>query len=289
LRRIQNLSHFVLANSEAVRQFLVKEDGFQPGKIKVIRNAVDFERFASVPRDRAKFFPALGPGHKLIGMVANMNLPVKGHSYLIEAARAVCRILPGTRFVLIGDGRQRPKLEQQVRELGLEQNFLFLGYHKDVPELLPCFDVSVLPSTAEGLPNVVLEAMAAGIPVVATAVGGTVEILEDGVCGLLVPPRDPEALAKAILRILQEPSLAEQLARAGQERVRAYFNFDRLLLELKELYEEPRHRESAKQLRRRAKETGSWESRPDPAAVGLDMLEIESAKTCLPSEGVKDR
>jgi len=289
LRHIQNLSNFVLANSEAVRQFLVKEDGFHPSKIRVIRNAVDFERFAGIPGNRTKLFPGLGPNDKLVGMVANMNLPVKGHSYLIEAARTVCAVLPQTRFVLVGDGRQRPKFEQQVGELGLEQNFLFLGYRKDVPELLACFDISVLASTAEGLPNVVLEAMAAGVPVVATAVGGTLETIEEGVCGLLVPPRDPEAMGKAILRILQDRALAERLARAGQDRVRAYFNFDRLLLELKELYEEPRHRQTAEREKSRSQEAARWEGHVDPATVGIEELEAAAAETPPPSESIKAR
>ncbi len=280
LRRIQNLGTFVLANSEAVRSFLVKEDGFRADKIRVIRNAVDFERFACARGEREKLLPQCNPQDKLVILLGNMNLPVKGHAFLIEAARAVRRELPSTRFVFVGDGRQRPGLEQRVKEVGLQDNFLFLGRRKDVPELLSCCDLSVLPSTAEGLPNAVLESMAAGLPVVATRVGGTPEIIEEGVSGLLVPPRDPEALAQAILRVLSDPMLARRLASAAQERVRTHFSFDQLLLELKELYEEPRMTESAKRLRALRAEEKAWEHAMDPVVFGVEKA--SSAETHLP-------
>ena len=123
-----------------------------------------------------------------------------------------------------------------MREAGLESNFVFLGRRNDVPQLLACCDLSVLPSEAEGLPNSVLEAMAAGLPVVATCVGGSSEVIIDGVNGLLVPPGDGQALAEAILRILQDSTLARRLAQAGQQRVRTHFGFDRLIGELEKLY-----------------------------------------------------
>jgi glycosyltransferase involved in cell wall biosynthesis len=238
LRRVQSLSTSVLANSEAVRDFLVKDDGFRADRIRVIRNAVDLGRFTRIPPDRERLFPGLGRDDKLVIIVANMNSLAKGHDHLIQAARIVCSLLPKTRFVLVGDGELRGRFEQQVRDLGLHQNFLFLGQRRDVPELLRCCDVSVLPSTGEGLPNVVLEAMAAGLPVVATRVGGTTEIIEDEQSGLLVPPGDSDALAHVILRLFQDPHLARELAHAGQERVRTQFNFDRLLANLEGFYRE---------------------------------------------------
>jgi glycosyltransferase involved in cell wall biosynthesis/serine acetyltransferase len=236
LHRIQNLSTFVLANSEAVRRFLVGEDGFSPSQVRVIRNAVDFERFVQARGDRKRLFPDVSDDHKLVAFVANMNILVKGHEYMIEAARTIGRVCPETRIALIGDGRQRPKLEQMVREQRVQAYFLFLGRRPDVPELLSCCDLSVLASTAEGLPNTVLESMAAGLPVVATQVGGTPEIVEDGVTGLLVPPRDTSALAQAVIRLLENPALAKRLALAGQEHVRTHFSFDRLISELDGFY-----------------------------------------------------
>lgn len=236
LRRIQGLSTFVIANSQAVRDFLVHEDSFDPSLIRVVRNAVDFERFANVRRDREKVFPSLRREERLIAVVANMNVETKGHLDLIRAATEVCREYPEAKFLLIGDGAERPRIESMAEEFGLRDNILFLGRRNDVAVVLACCDLSVLPSWAEGLPNSVLEAMAVGLPVVATRVGGTPEIIKDEVSGLLVPPRNSHALAQAISRVLRDPELAQGLARAGQERVRTQFSFDRLLAELNSLY-----------------------------------------------------
>jgi glycosyltransferase involved in cell wall biosynthesis/serine acetyltransferase len=242
LRHVQNHSTFVIANSQAVRNFLVQEDGFDPRLIRVVRNAVDFESFANVRRDRERLFPNLRRADRLVAVVANMNVEGKGHLDLIRAAVEVCREYPKTTFLLIGDGAERPRIEGMAEELGLRENVLFLGRRNDVAVVLACCDLSVLPSWAEGLPNSVLEAMAAGLPVVATEVGGTPEIIQDEVSGLLVPPRDSHALAQAILRVLRDSQLAQGLARAGQERVRMQFSFDRLLSELDSLYTEGKQR-----------------------------------------------
>jgi glycosyltransferase involved in cell wall biosynthesis len=161
---------------------------------------------------------------------------VKGHTSLISAAPHVCRDIPGAIFVLIGDGEERLNLEKQVRQAGLEKNFLFLGHRSDVPELLACCDLSVLPSEAEALPNSLLEAIAAGLPVVGTCVGGIPEVIMDGVNGLLVPPKNPQALSEAILRILQDPHFAKKLSQGGQAMIGTHFGFDRLLAELEQLY-----------------------------------------------------
>jgi glycosyltransferase involved in cell wall biosynthesis/serine acetyltransferase len=242
LRHIQSLSTFVIANSQAVRDFLVHEDGFDPSLIRVVRNGVDFEKFANAVRVREKLFPDLPREAKLIAVVANMNVATKGHLDLIHAAAEVCRDYPETIFLLIGDGAERPRIESMAGELGLRHSVRFLGRRNDVPLVLACCDLSVLASWAEGLPNSVLEAMAAGLPVVATRVGGTPEIIEDEVSGLLVPPRNSHALAQAILRLLRDPNLAQALARAARERAQLQFSFERLLSELDNLYTESRQR-----------------------------------------------
>ncbi len=233
---IYRLSTHVVVNSSCVRQLLVERDRLPPEKIHVIYNGVDVDRFAGGRRDREGLLGSLGSGSKLIAVVANMYSRVKGHACLIEAARIVCRAVPRAKFVLIGDGAERPRLEQQVRQAWLEGNFLFLGRRQDVPELLACCDLSVLPSEAEAMSNSVLESMAAGLPVVATRVGGTPEIIVDGVDGLLVPPRNAPAFADAILRILQDADLARRLSGTGQARVRTHFTYDRLISQLEQLY-----------------------------------------------------
>ncbi len=236
LRHIQNYSTYVIANSQAVRNFLVEKEGFDPNLIRIIRNGVDFERFASIRPSRINLAPHLEPQSRLIAVVANMNVETKGHADLIRAAAEVSQKFRDAKFLLIGDGAERSRLEAMTADLGLSKTILFLGLRDDVPNVLACCDLFVLPSWSEGLPNSVLEAMAAGLPVVATHVGGIPEIIEDGESGLLVAPKDSHALAIAILQLLRNEGLAKHLARSAQERVYAQFNFERLLSELDRLY-----------------------------------------------------
>ncbi len=236
LRRIQNLSDIVLANATPIRDALIAEDGFAPEKLRVIHNGIDIERFHT-GRDRDHLFPGVGDGH-LVALVGNMHTDVKGHPWLIASAPAVIRQFPSTRFVLAGDGERRPDFERQVAKLGLERNFLFLGRRADIPEILACCDSAVLPSRAEGLPNAVLEYMAAGLPVIVSRVGGNVELVEDGVTGLLVPPEDSAALSAALLKFLVDPDLAQRLAKNAQELVIRNFSFDRLVRDVDALYNE---------------------------------------------------
>ena len=237
LRRIQNLSGVVLANATPIRDALIAEDGFVPEKLRVIHNGVDIEKFHASRDGRDHLFPGVGDG-KLIVLVGNMHTDVKGHPWLIASAPAVIREFPFTRFVLVGDGEQRARFEQQVAGLGLEQNFLFLGRRTDIPEILACCDIAVLPSRAEGLPNAVLEYMAAGLPTIVTRVGGNTELVEDGVMGLLLPPADSPALSAALLKLLRDPGLARQMAQTGHEFTIRNFSFERLVREVDALYTE---------------------------------------------------
>jgi glycosyltransferase involved in cell wall biosynthesis len=238
IRFIYWLSTRVIVNSKAVRERLVAGDRLAPEKILVIYNAVDVERFARARRNRDKLLPHIAVGCKVIAVLANMYSPVKGHSCLISAARIVCTSVPDALFILIGDGPERSRLESQVRDGGLNKNVMFVGRRTEVPELLACCDLSVLPSEAEAFPNALLESMSAGLAVVATAVGGSREIIENGINGLLVPPTNPEALAAAILRLIHDPRSSKRLARAGQNDMRARFGFDRLIGEIDQLYKE---------------------------------------------------
>jgi glycosyltransferase involved in cell wall biosynthesis len=239
LGMLDRLSTHVVVNSSAVRKILLQAYGVSPEKVRVIYNGVDVERFVRVRRNRKKVLPALVSDSKIVAVVANMYSRVKGHAHLIAAASKVCRVMPATVFLLVGDGQERSRLEQLVRDAALQKNFEFVGHRQDVPELLACCDLSVLPSEAEAMPNALLEAMAAGLPVIATDVGGSAEIIEHGVTGLLVPPCDPDALSAAIIRVLQDPSLAAGLAQAGQESVRIRFSCDHLITEFEQLYQKP--------------------------------------------------
>lgn len=237
LRRIQNMGGAILANATPIRDALIAEDGFTPDKLHVIHNGVDIEKFRTGREGREHLFPGVGDD-KLIVLVGNMHTDVKGHPWLIASAPAVVREFPSTRFVLVGDGEQRGTFESQVASLGLERSFFFLGRRTDIPKILGCCDLAVLPSRAEGLPNAVLEYMAAGLPVIVSRVGGNAELVEDGVTGLLVPPEDSSALSVAFLRLLRDPALARRLAQSGHDFAVQNFSFERLVHEVDRLYNE---------------------------------------------------
>ena len=237
LRRLQKLSTAVLTNANAVREAVLAEDHFAPGKVRVIHNGVDLERFSQLSKDRAWLAPAETHG-KWIVLVGNMHSEVKGHSVLMAAAETVVREFPDVRFLFAGDGERRKDFEAETKRLGLEKHFLFLGRRSDVPRILRCCDIGVLPSQAEGLPNAVLEYLAAGLATIASRVGGNVEIVQDGKTGLLVPPNDSAALAEAILRFLRNPGFAAELGNNGRAHVAAEFSFQRLIEKTDQMYTE---------------------------------------------------
>src|SRR5258708_18928964 len=204
LSMVYHISTFILTNSQAVKVLLMDRHGLHEDKVHVVYNGVDVDRFAAARAEREKVLQDISSDRRVVAVLANMYSPTKGQAHLISAAEGLCRSVPEAMFLMIGDGPQRPRLEQQARELGLEKYFLFLGRRSDTPELLACCNLAVLPSETESLPNAVLEAMSAGLAVVATSTGGTREIIDDGVNGLLVPPQNPQLLAAAILLLSPE-------------------------------------------------------------------------------------
>ena len=237
LRWLQSLSTAVLTNANAVRKAVLEEDHFAPEKVRVIHNGVDLERFSQRSNDRAWLVPNANQG-KWIVLVGNMHGDVKGHALLIAAAETVVREFPDARFLFAGDGERKKTLEEQVTRLGLGRHFYFLGRRNDVPRILSCCDIGVLPSLAEGLPNAVLEYLAAGLPTIASRVGGNVEIIQEDKTGLLIPPGDPSALAATLLRLLRNPGVAAQLGRNGQGSVSAEFSFERMIEKTDQMYTE---------------------------------------------------
>lgn len=237
LRKAQNASSAVVTNAPMIREGLVSQEGFAADKVRVIYNGVDLEHFLSSPTMRAKLFPGMERA-KLIVLVGNMHTDVKGQATLIAAAPAILSRFPQARFVLVGDGEKRNDFEAAGQATGVAGNFMFMGRRNDVADILAACDIAVLPSAAEGMPNAVLEYMAAGLPVVATAVGGNLEVIADGATGLLVPAGNPGALGEALTRLLADDVLALRLARNGRELVERRFSFERLTREVGALYEE---------------------------------------------------
>jgi glycosyltransferase involved in cell wall biosynthesis len=240
-RLVCRFAHRVVVNSDAVRQWLVA-DGYDDAKIDVIRNGVDLSRFArrpAAPRLRHELgLPASTP---LVGAISRLS-PSKGLEYFLDAAAIVAAEQPDVRFLIVGEANPAdrdypPTLRTYADRLGLGQRVIFTGLRLDIPELLAELAVSVQPSLSEGLSNVVLESMAADVPVVATRVGGNPEAVEDGVTGLLVAPRDAPGLAGAIRRVLRDRRLAERLGRAGRQRVAERFGNDAATHQTERLYE----------------------------------------------------
>jgi glycosyltransferase involved in cell wall biosynthesis len=209
-----------------------------PDRVVMIPNGVDTSYFRPEAGRRDPLRRELGiPAEvQVVGTIGNL-LPVKGQSDLL---RAVARLgsTEQTRLVIVGDGRERGRLEALARELELSERVLFTGTRPDTRELLSSFDVVVSPSHSEGMSNVLLEAMAMARPIVATAVGGSSELLRHEETGLLVPPQDPESLAAAIRRVLQGGPEIEALARRARKVVEVQFGLDRMIARYVALYDE---------------------------------------------------
>src|SRR5262245_22349205 len=244
-RLTHRLAHRVLVNSEAIRDRLLAGGHIAPGKIVVIHNGLSAaaERGAFDSNGRAKQRAALlrelnlDEGAKLIGLVARLQ-PVKGHRYFIEAASRIAAVEPKAHFLLVGDGALRREIEEQAARVGVNDRVHLLGDCNDAALIAAGFDVAVLASLSEGLPNAVMEAMAAGAPVVATAVGGTTELIIDGVTGFLVPPADADALARRILDTLRNPELSSRMAAQGRRRTLSQFGMRRMVESIERLYDE---------------------------------------------------
>ncbi|OWK47313.1 glycosyltransferase [Fimbriiglobus ruber] len=207
----------------------VRRAGVPDDKIGVIRNSARLDAFkepdpAFRTRFRDYFAPGTVPSH--IVLAAGRLSPEKGFDVLVEAAARVLHTVPEAGFVLFGEGAERARLEQRVRELGIAARFRLPGFIHDLDKYLPWADLLVLPSFTEGLPNVVLEAGAAGVAVVATAVGGTPEVVADGVTGHLVPSGDPMPLAGRIADLLGDEAARARMGAAGRERMREQFSFE---------------------------------------------------------------
>ena len=219
----------VVCNSRAAAGRLL-EAGFPQRKVVVIGNALPLGAFAAP-------VPALPRVKETlrIGMIARMNAEYKNHRGFLRAARELSQKFSNVQFVLVGDGPLRADLEREVLDLGLEGRVQFLGDRRDIPAVLASLDVSVVPSFSESASNAMLESMAAGVPVVATAVGGSREIGDDG-RALLVPPKDEYALARGLARIVEDAAFRSGMARRALEFVRANFSVEQVCRQYEQLY-----------------------------------------------------
>ena len=228
------------AVGEAVRRFAISEIGLDPARIKVIPNGIepaDLDR-ADPGRVRQEFgIPSETP---LLGTIGRLH-PQKGVDVLLRALQELKGQFPALKTLIVGEGPALPALRALASDLGLVQDVIFTGLRRDVPDILAAADLLVLASRWEGMPNVVLEAFAAGKAVVATRVGAVEEIVQDGETGILVPAEDPPALARAIGSLLADPPGRARLAAAGRARVEKEFSLEKMVRLTQELYEDVWH------------------------------------------------
>jgi glycosyltransferase involved in cell wall biosynthesis len=236
-RVVGRFINYFISVSEADAHYLVKEKGLAARKVAVIRNGIDLTRFEPGHLAPSGIKRSIGFDDRdpLLLVVGRLE-PQKGHHVLLDALPAVCREFHRARLVCVGDGALRSELESKVHSLGLQESVRFVGYQSNIPDWLAAADITLLPSLYEGLPLTAVESLAAGKPMVATAVDGTPEVVIDERTGLVVPPGNASLLADAICRLLREPELRRRLGAAGRKWVEEHFSAERQIFETQELY-----------------------------------------------------
>jgi L-malate glycosyltransferase len=224
----------------AVCQFaadaVCKVDGFRGNRIEVIENGIDINRYHMLEEIRdAKMALGLDPTRRHVGLIARFH-PVKDHPMAIQAFSRVAKQLPDVDLLLVGDGPDRPKMEALVGELDLVNRVQFLGIRRDIPRILQALDLFLLTSVSEAASLTLMEAMAAGRPVVVTEVGGNPEIIRDGQEGFLVPRGDHLAAASKIIHILQNPTQSRMMGQAAWRRARDLYDLNKTIRRYHSLY-----------------------------------------------------
>jgi glycosyltransferase involved in cell wall biosynthesis len=223
-RWLAPLTDRAIAVSGSTRDFLVRERFVPAEKVRLIWNGAPLDEFAPVPRERAlavRRALAIPDDALVVGAVGRLS-EQKGHRFLIDAAARILARRPDVRFLIAGDGDLMDLLKTQARTLGIAEKVVFAGHRSDIPDVLGAIDILGISSLYEGTPLALFEAMAAGKAIVSTAVDGCREVLSDGETGLLVPAGDPAALADALLRVIETPSLRESLSASARAASRRY-------------------------------------------------------------------
>lgn len=223
-----------IATSQTIRSTLL-HDGIPSTRIVIVHNGIDIQRVQAEPaiNIHAEFWlPTHAP---IVGAVGSLRTE-KGHRHLVDAAAAVIRDIPDARFVIVGEGERKQALERQIHELHLEKHVLLAGFRPDALAFHKAFDLFVTTPVADGPGTSLLSAMACSKAVVATEVGGIPDVVVDGDTGVLVPPRDHQALAQAIVRLLKDDDLRARMGRAGFERVQRMFSAERMVEETLTVY-----------------------------------------------------
>jgi glycosyltransferase involved in cell wall biosynthesis len=220
----------IIVNAGRVKEYTVQIEGIQSNRIKVIRNGISLDGYnTSYERSLS--------GKPVIGIVANLNRPVKRVDLFIKAAAIIHRSFPQTEFWVIGDGPLRTELEKLAFDLSLDSSMRFFGRQPDVHKYISQMSIGVITSDSEGLSNAIMEYMCAGLPVVATDVGGNPELVKHELTGLLVPPNDESLLAEAIVKLINTPENRVRMGMKGRDVIGEDFSIKNMLKETSRTYE----------------------------------------------------
>lgn len=228
--------HIITVSNPNYNQIML--DGITSSqKITLIHNGINITKYdLKVDVSAKKKELGIPINAKVIGTVGRLEIP-KGHKYLLQAIPLILQKIPNTMFLIIGDGMLREQLENTVKQIGLEKNVIFTGFREDLIEIMRTFDLFCLPSLWEGFGVVIAEAMACGLPVVASNVGGIPDVVENGVTGMLVLPKNVTELAETMIFLLNNPMQAQDMGQKGKERVKSLFTKERMLEKTWEVYQ----------------------------------------------------
>ncbi len=229
----------IIAVSEAVKNYLISWHKVKPDKIKVIYNGIDTPKYDVDLDIKEEYRGKLNLRHSTLTVAFIGRLvELKGVNYFLEAAASVIKSCKEVQFVVAGDGPLMKRLLKQAANLGISRYVHFIGFREDIPQILSIIDILVVPSLFEGLPLTILEAMHAGKPIIATRVGGIPEAIKDRDTGILVSPRDCDALSRGILELLKDPEKRKEMGEKGKQRAMQHFDVERMVKEYTGLYDE---------------------------------------------------
>jgi glycosyltransferase involved in cell wall biosynthesis len=225
-----------LAITPEVQNYVIKECWLKPTRVRVVANGVDWARLQQArPRESVRRELGLPLDAVVVGLVARLDHRAKGHLELLQAMAQLRETYP-FHALLVGGGKREEEMRALAASLGLAGEAHFLGHRRDIPDLLHAMDIFVLPSYSEGVSLAMLEAMAVGLPVIVSRVGGLPEVVRDGENGLLVPPRDHHALAQALARLLADPAWSRELGDRARQLVRESYSLERQGREINQIY-----------------------------------------------------
>lgn len=227
----------IVTGSERNRQDLIHRDGLSPDRVASFPIGLDVEQFSPAkPRHDIRVELGIPSGHLLVGMISYLR-DYKGHRYLVEAATKVLKQYPAAAFLIVGEGPEEQNIRAQIERLGLTADVRMLGFRDDLLDVFRSLNLFVIP-TVEGdtIPQVLMQALAIGLPVVSTTTGSIPDVVAEGESGFLVPPRDPDALADRIVRLLQDAELRAAMGRRGRHTVEQSYSIDRMVDELEQVY-----------------------------------------------------